>query len=117
MPRNTQSVSGEIPITISATLRAPLPRQPGGALGRGEDPARFPKEPSPRRRELDVALDAAQQVDLELGLEIADLLAQGRLGRVQAFRRAAEMELLRDRDEIAKMSQLHVSVPFHRSDG
>ena len=89
---------------------------PGGALGRGQNPARFPKEPVSRRCELDVPLDAAQQIDFELGFEIPNLLAQGRLGGVQAVRGAAEVEIFRDRDEVAKVPQLHDTVPFNRSD-
>ena len=88
-----------------------LPRQPGRALGCGQDPTGFLKKPASRRRQLDVALDPAQEVDFELGFEIPDLLAQGRLRGVQAVRGAAEMELFRDRDEVTKVPQLH-SVPF-----
>ena len=93
-----------------------LPREPRGALCRGQNPARFPKEPASRRRELDVPFDAAQQIDLELGFEIPNLLAQGRLGGVQAVRRAAEMEFFRDRHEVAKVPQLQGGFLFNRSD-
>ena len=60
--------------------------------------------------------DAAQQIDFELRFEIPNLLAQGRLGGVKAVRRAAEMEFFRDRDEVAKVPQLHGAVLFNRSD-
>jgi hypothetical protein len=50
-----------------------------------------------------VPLDAAQQIDFELGFEIPNLLAQGRLRDVQAVRGVAEMEIFRDRDEVAKV--------------
>ena len=89
-----------------------LPRQARRALGRGQNPARFPEEPISRRRELDVTPDAPQKIDLELGLEIPDLLAQGRLGGVETVRGAAEVEVLGDRDEVAKVPQLHEAVPF-----
>lgn len=94
-----------------------LSRESGRALRGGENLARFPKEPISRRCELDMPPDAAQQVHLELGFEIPNLLAEGRLGGVQAVRRAAEMELLRDRDEVAKVPQLHLFLNFNRSDG
>ena len=68
-----------------------------------QNAARFPKEPLTRRSQLDVAPDAAQEVHLELGLEIPNLLAQGRLGGVEAVRGAAEMEVFGDRDEVPKV--------------
>jgi hypothetical protein len=52
-------------------------------------------------------LNAAQQVDFELRFEISDLLAQGRLGSLDAVRGVAEVEFFRDRDEVAKVPQLH----------
>jgi hypothetical protein len=38
-----------------------------------------------------------------IGFEIPNLLAQGRLGGVQAVRGAAEMQIFRDRDEVAEV--------------
>jgi hypothetical protein len=88
-----------------------LPRHPGRALGGGQDPAGLLKEPASRGRQLDVPPDPAQEIDLELGLEIPDLLAQGRLRGVQAARGAAEMKLFRDSDEVTKVPQLHALPP------
>jgi hypothetical protein len=42
-----------------------------------------------------------EQVDAELDLELAHLLAEARLRKVQPLGRAAEMELFRDGDEVA----------------
>jgi hypothetical protein len=39
---------------------------------------------------------------------LADLLGQRRLGHVQTGRRAAEVPLLGDGDEVPQMAQLHV---------
>ena len=124
LPKESESLAQEYPVRLGRNadddflglfpLR--LPREPRCALGRGQNPARFPKEPASRRRELDVPFDAAQQVHFELGFEIPNLLAQGRLGGVQAVRRAAEMELFRDRHEVAKVPQLQGGFLFIRSD-
>ena len=97
-------------VWLAATVNFFLPR-----LG-GQNPARLPKEPISRRCELDVPPDAAQEVHFQLGFEIANLLAQGRLGGVQAVRRAAEMELFGDRHEVAQVPQLHSGFLFIRSD-
>ena len=40
-------------------------------------------------------------------LERLDLLRERRRGDVQSFRRAAEVQLLGDRDEVAQQPQLH----------
>ena len=45
----------------------------------------------------------------DLLLELADLLAERRLGHVQPLRRAAEVQLLGDGDEVAKVSELHAT--------
>ena len=52
-------------------------------------------------------MGAVEEPHAELGLELADLLADGRLRHVQALGGAAEMQLLRDRDEVPQVSQLH----------
>ena len=49
-------------------------------------------------------LRAVEELHPELGLEARDLLAQGRLDDVQPLRRAPEVELLRDRDEVAQVA-------------
>ncbi len=50
---------------------------------------------------------ALEQLHPELGLEPADLLAQRRLGDVQALRGPTEVELVGNRGEVAQMAQLH----------
>jgi hypothetical protein len=47
----------------------------------------------------------------DLALEVADLAAQRRLRDVQPLRRAPEVQLLGDRDEIPEMTQLHETWP------
>src|SRR5258705_12454955 len=58
--------------------------------------------------QFDAAYAAAHQRDADLVFEIADLAAEGRLRRVQLFlSREREAALLGDRDEVAKVPQLH----------
>ena len=52
---------------------------------------------------------AVQQLGAELALEIADLLGERRLGDVQLGGRADELALLNDRDEVPKVTEIHVS--------
>src|ERR1700730_8424945 len=47
-----------------------------------------------------------KKIHLELGLEVLNLLAQGRLRGVQPAGRMSEMKLFRDSDEVAKMAKL-----------
>jgi hypothetical protein len=49
---------------------------------------------------------ASQQLDPELALQVLDLLAQRGLRNVQAPGSPAEMELLGNCDEVAKVSQI-----------
>ena len=58
--------------------------------------------------QLDPAAGAVQQPAAELLLEPADLLAQRRLGDVQAGRGAAEVQLLGDGDEVTQLAKFHV---------
>ena len=44
----------------------------------------------------------------EARCELADLLAQSRLGHVQQISGAAEMQLFGDGDEVPQLSQLHL---------
>ena len=58
------------------------------------------------------AADAREQFDAELPLELLNLPAEGRLGDVEALRRAREVSLFRDRDERASESELqHRRIP------
>src|SRR4051794_40252281 len=66
------------------------------------------------RRELDAAGAAHQQFDPDLQLQIADLPAQRRLRRVQPpLGGVGQAALLGDRNEIAKVAELHrQSIPI-----
>src|SRR5512143_1119366 len=70
-----------------------LPCETGGAFRCRENPAGFLQEPLARGCQLDMALAAKKEIDLELALEISNLLAQGRLGGVEPARRMSEMKL------------------------
>ena len=59
-----------------------------------------------RRGQLHPPSGAGQQLAAELVLELADLLAQRRLGDVQPGGRAAEVQLLGDGHEVAQLAQL-----------
>jgi len=75
------------------------PRQAGAfgcVLERCERQRRLLEERPTRGGELDLAAGAHEQVGAEGALERMDLIAQGRLGDVEARGRAAEMELLRN---------------------
>ena len=62
--------------------------------------------------QLDAARAADKQLHADLIFEIPDLAAERRLGGMQPpFRRHREAAFLGDRDEIAKMAQLHA--PAH----
>ena len=50
---------------------------------------------------------APEELDVELGLERLDLLAERRLLHAQPLGRPGDMLLLGDGDEIAEMTQLH----------
>ena len=88
-----------------AALHAP--RLARRVLDRVEDLARAHEERRAGRGQLDLALVAQQQLRADLLLERADLLAQRRLGHVQALGRAAEVQLLGDGDEVAQVAELH----------
>ena len=57
------------------------------------------------RSHLDVTTRALEQPRPELPLELRDRLRQGRLRDVQALRGAAEVELLTENGEVAKLSK------------
>jgi hypothetical protein len=91
---------------------------PGGALGRapralrlGERQACFREEGEAGGGELHAARDAREERRADVALEVADLPAQRRLGDVQARRRAAEVQLLGDGDEVAQVAELHGGLP------
>ena len=78
-------------------------------LGLREDAADLVEERAARGGELDAAVGAVEQHDVQLALELADLLAERGLRDAQARRGAAEMQLLRDGQEVAEVAELHRS--------
>jgi hypothetical protein len=60
-----------------------------------------------RDGELDAALAAVEELDPELLLEFAHLLAYCRLRDVKALRCPAEVQFLGDGDEVPQMPKLH----------
>jgi hypothetical protein len=49
-----------------------------------------------------------EELDAELPLELADLLAERRLRDLEALRRAAEVQLLGDGDEVAQPPEVEL---------
>ena len=77
------------------------------ALEPGEHPADVAEQHLARRRERDAPARAREERRADGGLQLADRVAERRLGHVQPLRRAAEVELLRDGDEVAEVVELH----------
>src|SRR5690349_20102667 len=71
-------------------VRAPPPQR--GLAGRGEAYRSWP---------------TFEQLDPDLSLQVADLPGERGLREVQPLRRAHERPLFGDRDEVAKVTQLH----------
>ena len=69
------------------------------ALGRSERPPRLRQQRAARRRQLDVAAVAPEQLDAELALEPAHLLGERRLRHLQPHGGTTEVQLLGHRDE------------------
>jgi hypothetical protein len=76
-------------------------------LGVAQHAPRLLEEGAAGTREGDAALAAIEELDPELLLELADLLAHRRLGDVQTLRCLAKVQLLRDGDEVPQMPELH----------
>ena len=74
-----------------------------------QDRLRLGKEGLARLGQLYPSRLAAEQLHLKFGFERPDLLAQRRLLDAEPSRRAGDMALLGDRDEVAKMTQFHIS--------
>ena len=74
----------------------------GRALERGERQWRLVAERTPGGGEFDATARPDEQVGAQRALELVDLVAQRRLGDVQARGCPAEMQLLRDRQEVAQ---------------
>jgi hypothetical protein len=65
------------------------------------------EERGSRRGQGHAALRAVEEPHAKLLLELAHLLADGRLRDVQALCRAAEVQLLRDGNEVSEVSEFH----------
>jgi hypothetical protein len=95
----------------SSDARPGEARALGRALERSERQRCLLEERPPGGGELDVAAGADEQVGAERALELVDLVAQRRLGDVQARGGPAEMELLRDGQEVAEQARLEIDSP------
>src|SRR6185437_13534824 len=94
---------------------ARLARLVDGAVALGEQAARLGEEHAARRRELDRALGAGQQLDADRLLKPLDGVAQRRLRHMEPRRGAAEMELLGDDDELRQPAQRDHGIRHRRS--
>ena len=83
----------------------------GGALERCERERCLFEERVPGGGELDLAAGAREQLCAEGALELADLVAQRRLGDIEARGGTAEVELLSDGQEVAKQTRLEIDSP------
>ena len=88
------------------------PRRLNGCLDLHQRQPRMIEKDPAGVGQLDATRAADKQLNADLIFEVSDLTAQRGLGRVQpSFRRHREAAFIGDRDEIAKMSQLHASAP------
>ena len=76
-------------------------------LGLLQHPTCFVQQGGAGIGEGDAPLGAVEETHAQLLLELADLLADRRLGDVQALRRAAEVQFLSDGDEVPEMPKFH----------
>src|SRR3954453_18643874 len=83
-----------------------------GGVGGAQHAARLLEQCSARRGQRDAAVRAVEEPDAELVLELADLLADGRLGDVEPLPGAAEVQLFGDGDEVPEMAEFHRWAPF-----
>ena len=84
-----------------------------GQLGRGrldlrERAPRTGHQPLPGRGQGDVPRGAVDERDADLVLEALDLLRERGLRDVQARRRAREVPLVGERDQVAQLAQFHM---------
>jgi hypothetical protein len=77
------------------------------AVGTPQQISGLDEQRAARRRERRAAAVALEQLDAELGLERADLLADARLGEMKPVGGAAEVKLLSDHDERPQLPELH----------
>src|SRR5256885_15878954 len=78
-----------------------------GVLGLRQDRLGVDQERAAGIGQADPARMAHEQGGVDLALERADLLAERRLLDVQLLRRARDVALVRDGDEVTEMAQFH----------
>jgi len=83
----------------------------GRPLHRREHESRLIKQRVSGSRERDLTACPHEQRRTEAALQLLDLVAQRRLGDIQPRRGSAEMELLRDGQEVAKQAWLEIDSP------
>jgi hypothetical protein len=76
-----------------------------------EHPACLSQECGSGVGQRDLAARAIEQLQAEVLLELADLLADRRLGHVQLLRGTADVQLLLDRNEISELPKFHSPDP------
>ena len=87
-------------------------RPHGGALDPAQQRARFLQKSFAGRRELHAARQAGEQFGAELLLQRVDLLTERRLLQAEPGRRARDVPLFGDGEEIAEMTQFHGQTPY-----
>jgi hypothetical protein len=80
-----------------------------GGLDVGEDAARDRQQRGTGRGERDRAAGAVEQRGADVALQAVDLLAQRGLGDAEVGRRACEVTLIGDGDEVQELLELHAS--------
>ena len=80
-------------------------------FGVAQDVARLLEQRDAGGGERDAALGAVEQLDSELLLELAYLLAHRGLGHVEALGGAAEVQFLGHGDEVPQMTEFHSGLP------
>ncbi len=79
-----------------------------GAFRLTENVAGLVQEKTAGVRQRDEVTRAVKQLHTEIAFQISNLVGEGRLGNMELFRGATEMQLLGDRDEIPEMAQVHI---------
>ena len=105
------------PVTEAGAAAQPEhPRRGGGrracrdgahALGRGEGGPGFGQQPAAGFGQADRPAGAVEETDAQLAFQAGDLLAHGGLADRQRSSRPAEVQVLRYRDEVLQLPQLH----------
>ena len=92
-----------------------------GAVGVIQELAGFAQEYPARGRQLNPPIGALQQLDSDLTFKPANLLAERRLRGAEPRRGAREVQLFRDRHEVAQVTQFHggehTSKPWNETRG